>query len=107
MTGRTTEARFADAVEHLNIGQQTRDIAHGVLVEGLSQSHFVRKLGITKGAVSQAVGRVRAAIEAASPRGLVRVTATVTAEQARTIRAWEAAALSQFRIKQGQSNEPN
>ncbi|MCC3262188.1 transcriptional regulator KorA, partial [Paenibacillus polymyxa] len=61
MKKRLTEAQFQTAIKGLEIGQQTLDIARGVLVDGRPQAEFVTSLGLTKGAVSQAVSRVWAA----------------------------------------------
>ena len=58
MKKRLTEAQFKKIIGELKIGQQTIDIARGVLVDGKSQSQFAAELGISKGAVSQAVSRV-------------------------------------------------
>lgn len=58
MKKRLTEVQFNKIIGELKIGQQTIDIARGVLVDGKSQSQFAAELGISKGAVSQAVNRV-------------------------------------------------
>lgn len=45
MKKQLTEAQFQAAVRVLDVGQQTLDIAHGVLVEGKPQAEFVTQLG--------------------------------------------------------------
>ncbi len=62
MKKRLTEAQFNKIICELKIGRQTIDIARGVLVEGKTQSQFATELGISKGAVSQAVNRVFSAL---------------------------------------------
>ena len=62
MEKRLTEAQFKKIIGELKIGRQTIDIARGVLVDGKSQSQFAAELGISKGAVSQAVSRVFSAL---------------------------------------------
>jgi hypothetical protein len=59
---RLAEAQFERIIGDLKIGRQTIDIARGVLIEGKSQSQFAAELGISKGAVSQAVNRVFSAL---------------------------------------------
>lgn len=49
MKKRLTEAQFQTAIKGLEIGQQTIDIARGVLVDGRPQAEFVTSLGLTKG----------------------------------------------------------
>lgn len=56
-----TENEFQQAIAGRRLSRQTINIAHGVLVEGMQQSDFVKKYCITKGAVWQAVQRVWAA----------------------------------------------
>ncbi|WP_299315594.1 TrfB-related DNA-binding protein, partial [uncultured Halomonas sp.] len=75
MKKRLTEAQFQAAIKGLEIGQQTIDIAHGVLVEGRPQAAFVASLGLSKGAVSQAVNRVWVAAQRTAPEGFERITA--------------------------------
>lgn len=62
MKKRLTEVQFNKIIGELKIGRQTIDIARGVLVDGKSQSQFATELGISKGAVSQAVNRVFSAL---------------------------------------------
>jgi ParB family transcriptional regulator, chromosome partitioning protein len=59
---RLTETQFEKIVADLKVGQQTIDIARGVLVDGKSQTQYAKDLGISRGAVSQAVGRVYSAL---------------------------------------------
>jgi hypothetical protein len=90
MKKRLTEAQFQAAIKGLEIGQQTVDIARGVLIEGKAQADFVRALGISKGAVSQAVGRVWAVSQAGLPEGFERVTAVLPEHQAFIVKKWAA-----------------
>lgn len=90
MKKRLTEAQFQTAIKGLEIGQQTIDIARGVLVDGQPQAEFVTSLGLTKGAVSQAVSRVWAAAGGQLPEGFERVTAVLPEHQAFIVKKWEA-----------------
>jgi len=90
MKKRLTEAQFQVAIKGLEIGQQTIDIAHGVLVDGRPQAEFVSSLGLTKGAVSQAVNRVWVAARQQLPEGFERVTAVLPEHQAFIVKKWEA-----------------
>jgi predicted transcriptional regulator len=85
MKTRLTELQFRDAVRNLDLSAQTLAIAHGVLVEGLRQTHFVETLGLTKGAVSQAVSRVR---EAAIPKGYRKLIVILPERQAEIVETW-------------------
>ena len=76
MKKRLTEAQFLATIKGLEIGQQTIDIARGVLVEGRPQAEFVAALGVTKGAVSQAVSRVWVASQGNLPEGFTSPTRT-------------------------------
>ncbi len=62
MKKRLTEVQFKKIIGELKIGRRTIDIARGVLVEGKPQAEFAAELGISKGAVSQAVNRVYSAL---------------------------------------------
>ena len=62
MKKRLTEVQFKKIIGELKIGRRTIDIARGVLVEGKPQAEFAAELGISKGAVSQAVNRVFSAL---------------------------------------------
>lgn len=89
MKKRLTEAQFREAVKGLEIGKQTREIAWGVLVEGKKQAEYVTALGVTKGAVWQAVERVWEAHMAKSlPEGYERVTAVLPEHQAFIVKKW-------------------
>jgi hypothetical protein len=85
-----TEAQFQRAVLGLEIGDQTKRIAHGVLVERKRQVDFVAALGLTKGAVSQAVSRVWSAWEAkrTAEEGLEEVRALLPRQQAWIVGKW-------------------
>lgn len=86
---RMTEAEFTACMQTLNVGDRTREIAHGVLVKGRPQTEFVTEFGITKGAVSQAVRRVwEAHCNIALPEGLERVEAVLPAHRAFIVRQW-------------------
>ncbi|MGV8865213.1 MAG: TrfB-related DNA-binding protein [Pseudomonas sp.] len=92
MKKQLSEADFNAVSAGLDVGEQTLEIARGVLVNGMRQSHFVEALGLTKGAVSQAVNRVWSAVEADVPQGYERVQAVLPLRQAATVREWDAAA---------------
>lgn len=88
MKKRLTEAQFQAAIKGLDVGKQTLDIAHGVLVEGKPQAEFVTLLGVTKGAVWQAVKRVWDAHKGQTPEGFERVTAVLPEHQAFIVKKW-------------------
>ena len=90
MKKRLTEAGFEAAIKDLDIGTQTIEIARGVLVEGRPQVEFVNSLGLSKGAVSQAVARVWASAGEHLPDGYERVSAVLPEHQAFIVRKWEA-----------------
>lgn len=89
MKKRLTEAQFQAALKGLEVGQQTIEIARAVLVDGKPQAGFVKSLGLTKGAVSQAVQRVWTAFENSNlPQGYERITAVLPEHQAYTVKKW-------------------
>jgi hypothetical protein len=100
MKKRLTETQFRAALKDLDVGQQTIDIARGVLVEGKSQIGFATALGLSKGAVSQAVNRVWTASQVTNiPEGYERVTAVLTEHQAFIVRKWAREATKKLEIK--------
>ncbi|WP_066335844.1 TrfB-related DNA-binding protein [Azohydromonas lata] len=90
---RLTLHEFELAVQSLDAGERTRQIAKGVLVHGRSQQEFVAEMGITKGAVSQAVTRVWRAAQRVLPDGLQRVTVSLPAHQVEIVKKWEKQAM--------------
>lgn len=52
MRKRLSELQFQACIHGLELGAQTLEIAHGVLVRGQTQASFVHTLGLSKGAVS-------------------------------------------------------
>lgn len=58
MKKRLSEREFESAVSILNVETRTKEIAKGVLVDGVPQKFFADKYQITKGAVWQLVDRV-------------------------------------------------
>jgi len=98
---RLTETEFLEAVEGLDVGSQTLTIARGVLVEGRRQSEFAQTLGLSKGAISQAVGRVWSAHQAKNmPDGYERVCAVLPEYRAFLVRKWNEEA--KRRLKKGE-----
>ena len=90
MRKRLTEAEFQAALLKIQtVGDQTKEIAHGVLVEGRPQTEFVNMLGLSKAAVSRAVTRVW---EQHIPQGYERVKAVLPAHQAFIVKKWAAEA---------------
>lgn len=85
MQKQLSEAQFQECVQGLDLGAQTLDIAHGVLVGGQTQASFVQALGLSKGAVSQAVQRVW---RAHLPPGFERVSAVLPQHQAFIVKKW-------------------
>lgn len=88
MKKQLTESQFQAASRDLGVGQQTLQIAHGVLVEGKAQTEYVKLLGLTKGAVHQAVKRVWDAHKSQIPKGHERVTAVLPKHQAFIVKKW-------------------
>lgn len=89
MKKRLTETQFQACLKGLEVGPQTIEIARAVLVEGKPQASFVKALGLTKGAVSQAVQRVWTAFENSNlPQGYERVTVVLPEHQAYTVKKW-------------------
>ena len=89
MKKRLSEAQFQACIKGLEVGQQTIEIAHGVLVQGQPQASFVVSLGLSRGAVSQAVNRVWAAFAATNlPQGYERVSAVLPERQAYIVKKW-------------------
>lgn len=88
MKKRLTEPDFKAAIAGLDVGEQTIQIARGVLVEGLPQALFVQQLGLSRGAISQAVNRVWAAHEAQLPPGAERIEVVLPAHQAFIVKKW-------------------
>jgi hypothetical protein len=89
MHKRLSEAQFRACVKGLEVGQQTIDIAYGVLVKGEPQATFAARFGLSRGAVSQAVRRVWSAFAAKNlPRGYERVSAVLPEHQAYIVKKW-------------------
>ena len=100
MRKQMTEAQFQHAIKNLDVGEQTLLIAHGVLVQGMAQTAFIASLGISRGAVSQAVRRVWSAFEASNiPDGHERIEAILPARQAYIVRKWAAEAAKKRNTK--------
>lgn len=94
MKKRLTEAQFQACIKGLEVGHQTIEIAYGVLVMGQPQATFVAALGLSKGAVSQAVHRVWVVFaEKNLPQGYERVSAVLPEHQAYIVKKWAEEAL--------------
>lgn len=83
-----SEDVFSRVTRTLNVGKQTIEIAHGVLVKGKPQKHYVDTLNISRGAVSQAVNRVWAAYKQDVPDGYERVEVVLPERQAYIVKKW-------------------
>lgn len=83
-----SEEVFSRVTRALNVGKQTVEIAHGVLVKGMPQKYYVDTLGISRGAVSQAVNRVWAAYKQDVPDGYERVEVVLPERQAFIVKKW-------------------
>ena len=100
MKKQLSQAQYQACIMGLAVGQQTIDIAHGVLVMGQPQASFVASLGLSKGAVSQAVHRVWAAYTAKNlPQGYERVCAVLPAHQAFIVKKWAQDAAGKRELK--------
>ena len=73
------------------MGENTLEIAEGVLVDGKSQSDYARAKQITRGAVSQIVSRVwKIHLKAINiQERFVEVTAVLPEHQAFIVKQWE------------------
>ena len=86
---RLSEAQYQECIKDLDVGTQTLEIAHGVLVEGKRQTVFVKRLGLSKGAVSQAVNRIWIAHTTKNlPEGFKMVSAVLPEHQAFIVNKW-------------------
>jgi hypothetical protein len=102
MTKRLTEAQFQACIKGLDISQQTKEIARGVLVLGQPQTTYVKSLGVTKGAVSQAVARVWNAFMSKNlPTGYERVSVVLPEHQAFIVNKWAKDAAIKMRLTTG------
>ena len=97
MKKRLSESQLQQTIKNLNVGEQTINIARGVLVKGISQATFVTSLNISKGAVSQAVNRIWATHETYNlPKGYERVTAILSEYQAFIVKKWATEAVKKM-----------
>jgi hypothetical protein len=100
MKKRQSASQFQECIKSLDVGQQTVEIARGVLVHGQPQATFVSSLRLTKGAISHAVNRVWAAYEANTlPDGYERVSVVLPEHQAYRVRQWAKDAAKKLEIK--------
>ena len=89
MKKRLTKNQFEAVIKDLNIGQQTVEIARGVLVDGQPQTDFIEAMDLSKGAVSQAVNRVWSVYEESNlPDGYERVSVVLPAHKAFVVKRW-------------------
>lgn len=88
---RMTRAQFRQAASQLSMGENSLEIAKGVLVDGKSQVDYARAKKITPGAVSQIVNRVwKTHLKAINtPDKFVEVTAVLPEHQAFIVKQWE------------------
>lgn len=91
MKKRLSEDQYQKAILGLKVSSRTLDIAHGVLVKGMSQVEYANTLGVTKGAVSQAVMRVwrRHLEEMGVNDQEEKVTAILPKRQAFIVKQWQ------------------
>jgi hypothetical protein len=96
---RMTRDQFLQATSRLTMGENTLEIAQGVLVDGKSQSDYARLKQITRGAVSQIVTRVWKVHEKVInlPDKFVEVTAILPEHQAFIVKQWEKEAQRQVK----------
>lgn len=89
MKKRLSETQFQECIKGLDVGSQTLKIAHGVLVDGMRQTVFVEQLGLSRGAVSQAVNRIWIAHTTKNlPEGFKMVSAVLPEHQAFIVNKW-------------------
>ncbi|QIQ22539.1 TrfB-related DNA-binding protein [Zophobihabitans entericus] len=89
MKKKLTEEQFNLAVKKARINEQTKMIAYEVLVKGTAQTHFVKLLGLSKGAISQAVSRVFNAYHDNVPAGYEKVTVILPKHKAFIVKQWD------------------
>lgn len=96
MKYRLTQAQWEAAVRGLDVGGRTLEITQGVMVQGRPQAEYVKTLGLTPGAVSQAVQRVWRAHTAITspdwPEGYEHVHKRLPPHQAFIVKRWLRAA---------------
>ncbi|MBS4016432.1 MAG: transcriptional regulator [Candidatus Latescibacteria bacterium] len=98
-----TEAQFQACVKSLDVGEKTLKIAYGVLVKGETQKVYVEQLGLSCGAVSQAVNRVWKAHKDNTkniPSGFTMVSEVLPNHQAYIVQKWAEAAKKKKRGKE-------
>ncbi len=89
MKKRLTEPEFHEAIKGLDVGSQTLEIARGVLIDGKPQKEFAASMGLSTGAISQAVKRVWAAHgESNLTEGYLRVSAILPEHRAFIVKKW-------------------
>jgi stage V sporulation protein SpoVS len=97
MKKRLTEAQFQACIKDLEVGSQTLTIAHGVLVKGMRQTEFVEQLGLSRGAVSQAVKRIWVAHATNNlPKGFKLVSVVLPEHQAYIVNKWAETAMKKL-----------
>ncbi|WP_020565914.1 TrfB-related DNA-binding protein [Methylosarcina fibrata] len=86
---------FREAIKGLDMGSQNLEIAEGVLVRGEQQTMYMQKFGLSRGAVSQTVNRVRKAHQELliNRSGMERVTVVLPEHQAFIVKKWAEDAL--------------
>lgn len=92
MSKRLSEDGFQLAIQRLPpaISKRTIDIAYTVLVEGRPQWSVAQYLGVSRGAISQAVKRVWDARYEALPEGFVKVSVVLPEHKAFIVQQWAA-----------------
>jgi len=89
MKKQLSEAQFQECIQGLEVGVQTLEIAHGVLVKGKRQIVFMKELGLSRGAISQAVNRVWSAHKSRSlPKGYKMVSVVLPEYQVYIVEKW-------------------
>lgn len=59
LKGYLTEEQYLETIVSMNISEQSKDIAHGVLVEGRNLNHYSKKYKISNTAVHQLCKRIK------------------------------------------------
>jgi hypothetical protein len=99
MKKRLTEAQFQECTRDLEVGTQTLTIAHGVLVKGMRQTTFTEQLGLSRGAVSQAVKRIWVAHATNNlPKGFKLVSVVLPEHQAYIVNKWAESAMKKLEL---------
>ncbi|MCG7556054.1 MULTISPECIES: TrfB-related DNA-binding protein [Pseudoalteromonas] len=100
-----SEADFLNYRSKSSLSEKTLDIAYSGLVLGVANKDIAEKFEVTKGAVTQAIARVKKDMGLTLiPSGFERVTAILPEHQAYQVRLWEEKASNKIKEIQSENN---